>query len=301
MERRLRESVAPPNLIAGPAIRVMAKMANLEIPENPSRDFWETKLPEELEERLTDPDFQSCAEFDYLVLDESQDFLARPRLWACLAHFLSEGLSNGSFALLGDFENQVLADKALMDQSLGKLQELARLTRWRLDENCRNYRIVGDTAIHLSGLGKSVYSGYLRSGGGIHNYAIFFYEHDRAQRDKIREWLGELKEHGYKPSEITLLSLCSPENSVAFRLKEEGFQFRPYPHAGDRTGFTSIHAFKGMENKVIILTDVSLREHDFHRHLFYTGMTRATDVVRVLCDTNSKETLLGWISGTNKS
>lgn len=301
MERRVQESVPPPNLLVGPAIRVMAKMANLEIPEKPSRAFWESDLPHTLEERLTNPDFQSCAAFDYLVLDEAQDFLARPRLWACLAHFLAEGLSNGSFALFGDFENQVLADKPLMDQSLAALDVSTNLTRWRLDENCRNYRIVGDTAVHLSGLGESVYSGYLRTGGGIHNYAIFFYENERAQRDKLREWLGEIKAQGFKPSEITLLSLCSPENSVAFRLKQEGFQFLPYWQAGDRSGFTSIHAFKGMENKVVILTDVALGEPDFHRYLFYTGMTRATDVVRVLCGANSKETLLGWILKTNKS
>ncbi len=29
-----------------------------------------------------------------------------------------------------------------------------------------------------------------------------------------------------------------------------------------------------MENKIVILTDVVLKEHDFQRDLFYTGITR---------------------------
>jgi len=136
----------------------------------------------------------------------------------------------------------------------------------------------------------------MRTGGGHQNYDIFFYNNEQEQRSKLREWLNELKPRGYKPRDITLLSFCAPERSLAFRLKQEGDRFRPCWAAKDHTGFTSIHAFKGMENKVIILTDVTLGEPDFHRHLFYTGMTRATDMVRVLCDDGAKQTLSSWIS-----
>jgi ATP-dependent exoDNAse (exonuclease V) alpha subunit len=61
--------------------------------------------------------------------------------------------------------------------------------------------------------------------------------------------------------------------------------------------YASIHSFKGMENKVIILTDVVLGNQDFHRDLFYTGMTRATECVRILCEKSSQQTLLGWLTG----
>jgi ATP-dependent exoDNAse (exonuclease V) alpha subunit len=67
--------------------------------------------------------------------------------------------------------------------------------------------------------------------------------------------------------------------------------------SGNFTKFTSVHAFKGMENKVIILTDVALDNKDFHRDLFYTGMTRATESVRVLCYEKSKATILNWLMG----
>jgi hypothetical protein len=286
-----------PNLIVGRAIQIMAEMTGVAIPDNPSREFWEIELPQLLEERLTDPDLKAVASFDYLVIDEAQDILARPRLWQCLTQFLAGSIERGAFALFGDFDNQVLAERSVMDETLASLGAASRPSRWRLSENCRNYRIVGDTAVRLGGFANEVYSGYMRVGGGIQNYDISFYEHERAQLDQVGRWLKDFKSQGYKPSEIAILSFRSVDTSAAARLRHEGFKLRPTWQAGDFTGYTSVHAFKGMENKVVILTDLVLGEADFHRHLFYTGMTRATESVRVSCDINSKETLLGWLTG----
>jgi ATP-dependent exoDNAse (exonuclease V) alpha subunit len=49
-----------------------------------------------------------------------------------------------------------------------------------------------------------------------------------------------------------------------------------------------------MENKIIVLTDVLLGDPEFHRDLFYTGMTRAVESVRILCDKRSRDRLLEW-------
>src|SRR5690606_17888020 len=137
------------NLIVGRAIQVMAKMTGLLIPENPSSDFWENELPSRLEERLTDVDFKATAVFEYLVIDEAQDILARPRLCECISQFLIGGMKDGAFALFGDFANQVLSDRDSMNQGLSGLISCAAPSQWQLTENCRNYRIVGDTAVTL--------------------------------------------------------------------------------------------------------------------------------------------------------
>ncbi len=286
-----------PNLIAGRAIRVMAEMTEVEIPAKPSQDFWETELPQKLEERLTYPDFKAAAAFDYLVLDEAQDLLARPRLWQCLIQLLAGGSERGGFALFGDFEHQVLAERGQMQEALAALDLSSRPVHWILSENCRNYRVVGDTAVSLAGLSGRVYSGYLRAGGGIHNYDIFFYENARSQLEKLGQWLKEFREQGYKPSEITLLSFRADHLSASESLKNAGYKLRSARQSGELTAYTSVHAFKGMENKAIILTDVVLDDLDFRRDLFYTGMTRATESVRVLCDMQSQESLCGWIAG----
>ena len=285
-----------PNLIAGRAIRIIAEMAGVVIPDKPPRNFWDTELPQQIEEHLIEPDFKVDAIFDYLVLDEAQDLLARPWLWQCLTLFLSGGVDRGSFAFFGDFENHVFAERKSMQQVLTALDATSRPVHWKLSENCRNYRIIGDTAVRLAGLNGPVYSGYLRTGGSVQNYDIFFYNDEQDQLNKLGQWLREFKTQGYKPSEITLLSFRADHLSAAAQLKYTGYKLSPAWQTGNLTSYASIQAFKGMENKIIILTDVVISDMDFCRDLFYIGMTRATEGIRVLCDKGSQETLLKWLA-----
>lgn len=296
-ERVVAGGPVPPNMIVGRAIRVMAEMTGLSIPQFPTRQFWESELPQQLEDRLTDPDLEALSSFDYLVLDEAQDLLARPRLWHSLLQFLSGGIEGGAFTLLGDFEHQVFIGHDAMQLELEAIEKTARPVRWNLTENCRNYRIVGETALRLGGVAASVYSGYLRAGGGVQNYDIFFYDSSEVQLSQLRQWLKEFRNIGYKASEITLLSFRADESSAAVTLEHAGYTLRPAWQSGEGTTYASVQAFKGMENKIIILTDVVLTDQEFHRDLFYTGMTRATECIRVLCDKKSEMVLCDWLSG----
>jgi hypothetical protein len=298
MERTALKGGPPlPNLIVGRAIKVMASLTGTAIPAEPTAEFWESELPLRLEERLTDPDFRMDACFDFIVVDEAQDLLARPRIWSCLMEFLHGGLGKGSFALFGDFRNQVLSYRRVMDGKLKELEDTARPVRWHLDENCRNYRIVGDAAVLLAGMGGNVYSAYLRAGGGMHNYGIHYFEGDVDQLEQLRRWIGEFKAQGYRPSEITLLSFRADRFSAGARLQAAGHKIFPARLAGGTMSYASIHSFKGMENKVIILTDVALDDRDMQRDLFYTAMTRATECVRILCAKQSQTILFRWMTG----
>jgi hypothetical protein len=298
MEREiLKAGPTLPNLIVGRALKVMAAMTGTEIPADPSTEFWDVVLPQRLEDRLTDPFFRFDAVFDFMVIDEAQDLLARSRVWNCLMEFLDGGMEKGSFALFGDFQNQVLTERAVMKDNLKILYESARPTQWHLVENCRNYRIIGDTAVLLAGLSEKVYSAYLRSGGGAHNYDICYFDTDVAQIEQICRWIGEFKAQGYRPSEITLLSFRTERASAAARLQAAGHKILPVRHAVSSMSYASIHSFKGMENKVIILTDVVIGKQDFHRDLFYTGMTRSTECVRIVCEKNSQQNILGLLAG----
>ncbi|MDQ1559125.1 MAG: hypothetical protein QOD32_2185, partial [Pyrinomonadaceae bacterium] len=118
--------------------------------------------------------------------------------------------------------------------------------------------------------------------------------------DKLNQWLTEFKAQGYKSSEITLLSFRADHLSAASRLNPE-LKVRPAWQSGAHTAYASVHGFKGLENKVIILTDVVLNDKDCQRDLFYTGMTRATESVRILCEKNSQENLYRWLAGKTDS
>lgn len=287
----------PPNLVVGRAIQVMATMSGLTVPKSPSASYWDNEMPMLLEERLTDPDFKAAASFDYVVLDEAQDLLTRPQLLNCLWQFLRGGIDSGSFLLLGDFDHQVLAGHDTMQVALDAIDRTARPVRWHLSENCRNYRIVGETAVRLGGIGSSVYSGHLRHGGSHQNYDIAFYGDLDEQLIKLREWLREFKELGYKASEVTPLSFRGEDSCAAHQLARAGHVLRPAWKNGGGTSYATVHAFKGMESKVIIMTDVTVSDRQFHRNLFYTGMTRATECVRVLCEQSSEAVLCGWLEG----
>jgi hypothetical protein len=290
-----------PNLIVGRTISVMAEMSGILIPDNPSQEYWDLELPEKIEERITDPDFKAAATFDSLVIDEAQDLLARPKIWACLSYFLSGGLKNGSITLFGDIDHQVLTCRESITKALSELDESNRPVRWKLSENCRNYRIIGNTAVRLAGLNGPVYSGYLRSGGSVRNYDIYFYDDEEDQSNKVLQYLNEFRALGYRQSEITLLSFRTDRYSTAASLKKAGYKLRPVWQSGRTTSYASVHAFKGLENKLIILTDAALDNREFHRDLFYTGMTRATESIRVLCHAESKTTIMNWIMGRSKT
>ena len=135
----------------------------------------------------------------------------------------------------------------------------------------------------------------MRAGGGLKNHDISFYENDDHQLALLEECLRESKGMGFHPSEVTVLSFRSDEMSAASRLASPEFKLRPAWQGTKHVSFASVQAFKGMENKVIILTDVTLGEHDFQRNLFYTGITRATEKVRILCNKASQDDLLSWI------
>jgi hypothetical protein len=284
-----------PNLVVGRCIQIMAQLTNLNIPEKPDNSYWDVTLPYELEKKLTDPDLRAIAPFDYLVLDEAQDILTRPNIWECVLQFINGGLERGKYALFGDFEHQVLGERELLSQTWEKVLREAQPAKWKLSENCRNYSIVGATAIRLSGFEDEVYSGYMRQGGSIANYNIHFYNTEDEQANLLSIALKDFKHQGYWPEEITILSFESAENSIVTSPILKGYNLHPAWQKGRCTHYCTVHAYKGLENKVIFLTDVSANEAEYRRDLFYTGMTRATESVRVFCNNNFRDTLLKWL------
>ncbi len=285
-----------PNLVVGRAIQVLAELTGVEIPVSADKDFWNIVLPEKVLEKLTDPELKVAAQFDYLVIDEAQDILARPAIWECLLQLLNGGLKDGRYALLGDFEHQVFGERELLKQTLDTVIREAQPARWKLSENCRNYSIIGETAVMLSGFTEKIYTGYMRQGGSVANYNIHFYSTADEQVNKLADSLREFKQQGYRPEEITILSFSSAVTCAATSLLLKGYKLHPAWQQGHFTHYCTVHAFKGLENKVIILTDVSPSEAEYHRDLFYTGMTRATESVRVLCSSKCQPTLLSWLT-----
>ena len=284
-----------PNLIIGPAMNIMAKLTDIKIPDNPQRDFWEKEFPEKIQEKITDPDFNYSSQFDYLILDEAQDLFAKPEIWQCLTHFIKGGLKDGKYAIFGDFKYQVFGNHEKVKKELDDLKSIARPAVYELSENCRNYKVIGETAVKLSKIEGSIYTEYKLPEGASDNYKIEFYSSDEDQVKLLAVFLEEAKESGFKPKDINILSFVAIKKSIlGADISKNLISKYKLTLATDKNKqndsilYSTVHAFKGMENKFIILTDVNPKEISFYSDLIYTAMTRSLNYVRILCNSSSK-------------
>jgi len=286
-----------PNLIGGTVYSVLLKLVGVTVPDDVAPDWWKHEAPAIIEEKLTDPDLADILSFDYMVIDEAQDVLARPALWDCLKLFIEGGIERGRFLILGDFINQTLTyNDNLFEQKLSELKSSA--TRWKLDENCRNYRPIGEVALAFSNSDRGTWSGYMRAGGALDDWDLRPYRNDGEQVQVVLECIQWARNSGFKDSDITLLTFRAIDNSVVGNLIRNGFIMEKASELDSSyIRYSTINAYKGMENKVIIITDIVLtpQNRELERKLFYTGMTRATEKLFIVCRMSAADVLKNWV------
>lgn len=290
-----------PNLICGTAHSVMLRMLGISIPENTDSDWWQNSLVL-VEEGITDPEVSESCIFDYIVIDEAQDMFARDELWSCMQSFFDGGVQEGSFLILADTQNQTLS---LDDSSVlnNRKEVISNSTYWKLDENCRNYRDVGQVALTLSGTSRSEWSGYLRTGGSAGSWSLKFFNDHEKQVDLLKVLLRQLEQEGYAKKNIVLLAFKSLKNSVIRELASEGVVLeRAYDLAATEISYSTVSAFKGMEAEVVIVVDIFISPEniDYERKLFYTAITRATEKVYLMCRDSATKYIGDWLRETEK-
>ncbi|WP_430293129.1 NERD domain-containing protein [Pseudomonas sp. B1-22] len=288
-----------PLLVGGSALSVLMSLTGVSVPDNPDDDFW-SDLPLQIQDRLTDPSCTNDARFDYLVIDEAQDILGRPDLLDCIRLLLDGNLDGGRYLMLGDFRNQVLTGATELEVPLAALRGYS--ARWVLTENCRNYKAIGQIAMKLSKADRSTYSGYLRQGGGLHAWNLGLYKDAADQARQIITCMDSALASGFCEEDITVLSFGAEQQSVLPLLRE--MCRRPFVIAG-RTGakgirWSTVSAYKGLENKVIIITDVTPSDSGFDRSRFYTGITRAQERLHLFCHASGASQLTAWVTSAGK-
>ncbi|WP_261147676.1 nuclease-related domain-containing DEAD/DEAH box helicase [Serratia fonticola] len=288
-----------PLLIGGSALSVLMSLAGISMPKNPDDEFWDSVVLE-IQDYLTDPACAHDAQFDYLVIDEAQDILGRPGLLDCIRLLLDGDLDGGRFLMLGDFRNQVLTGAAAVEIPLTAVRNYS--ARWLLTENCRNYKAIGQVAMTLSKADRSTYSGYLRQGGGLHTWNLELYQDATDQVHKIKTCINSALAGGFREEDITVLSFGAKQHSVLPLLREScNRSFVAVGNAGVKgIRFSTVPAYKGLESKVIIITDIVPSSYEFDRSRFYTGITRAQEKLYLFCHASGASQLAEWIKGAGK-
>ncbi len=299
LERELAN--AGPRLICGSVHRVLSQACQIVPSHDATAAYWEKEFPHILLDRMTDPDTSALVSLDALVLDEAQDVLMRPILFEAIGACLSGGWLDGHWTFLGDFNHQVIGNddqRAALTTTLAGLQTHTVAVRWHLEENCRNFRIVGAAALGLSGLPESVYSSYRLGTGAARDYNFYLFRDTEHQAGLLQQEIRAYRDRGYRPSEITILSFRRAEDSTAVRLRQQGWKLRHVADANnDCTCYASVHEYKGLENKVIIVTDVYAPLQPAAQSLFYTAMTRATSSVSLLASESLGSYFLRTLTG----
>lgn len=253
------------------------------LPEEATQDYYERVLPEQYLKKAT-------VEYDYLIVDEGQD-LFREAYLPCLGKLLKGGLSRGSWLIFYDHNQNLYNNNDQFDSSLIKLKRCGAAC-YKLSINCRNTKQIADANTLMTGvsnIGRPKVSGlkvqYLPYADKVEEHRI------------LDDLLISLKNDGICGGDLVVLSrysitntkncLCKkPITKTAGLLKTGGQIWRAKK---TEVRFSTISSFKGLESKVVILTDVDGFSDQTVRLLNYVAISRASSLLYVLYDEHKEQ------------
>ena len=224
-------------------------------------------------------------QFDKIVIDEAQDLICVDYL-DVFDTCLRKGMIRGCWTMFGDFSMQAIYTNGQTGAKMKELlEDYTSFIRFRLTLNCRNTKPICEEIQTVTGFEAPV-GLWMKVEGPPVNYITYASSED--QRDKLANLLDQLADMRIEPGCITILSPYRRENSVVSLLNT--FDIRDFSiHEKTSITFCTIQAYKGLENTVIILTDIENFSMD---KLMYIGLSRARSGLYILeSETASKEYL----------
>ncbi len=269
--------------------RFMLDVAGASAPTSAGRSFWEVDLPARALSVLLEGAAANTL-YDELIVDEAQDIL-RPDYLDVLDMCLRGGLSTGRWRLVGDFEKQSLYVNSTQDPLTALRHRVAAFAEYGLRENCRNPPRIACLA-HLLGRLAPDYSKVLRPDNGIEPEILYYRDADHQKR-LIADQLDALVKAGFQGNEVVILSSRADQHNIAHDLPPQRWEVRPLAERTPRqVGYCSIHAFKGLEARVVILGDVDDLAPPGTADLFYTGVTRAVERLIILANQAARASII---------
>ncbi|HIB65127.1 MAG TPA: hypothetical protein EYO33_08465 [Phycisphaerales bacterium] len=299
--RRLGKFLAQETVSLGPSVTARTLHSHLlqivgrpsPIPQDATSEYWTRELPDQAGEVLL-CQRGSTWQYSYLVIDEAQD-LCMDTYLDLLDLSLEGGLRNGKWMFFGDFAFQTLYGSSA---GLDHLRTRSHYASVSLPDNCRNTPRIGAYATLLGGL-RPDYRRYRRPDDLVEP-EVQVYHSEEEQEDALGRCLEKLREAGYKPVDIVILSF-KRHGIAAIASRAYPWPLAPLENADNaQVGYITIHSFKGLEAPCIILTDVTFEDSQECASLFYIGVTRALHELHILLDVRSKEAVLRVLRGKSR-
>ncbi len=215
--------------------------------------------------------------FDVLIIDEGQDLIFTEYLDLFDA-LLKGGLAGGKWSFFADFARQAIYADMTAEEMRAALAARGTSATYSLKYNCRNTKPIGvDTAL-LSGFEEFPFLPSKVQGAKVE---YRFWKNETKQREILSEIIQGLLNDGLRPNEITILSASRREKSSlreplpnleieVVNLTEETLR-NPPPNA---VLFATVHAYKGLENRAIVIIDIKHLSDDKDRQILYVSMSR---------------------------
>lgn len=234
--------------------------------------------------------------WDIIIVDEAQDVLTDGVL-DLLDLLLVGGLTQGRMQAFGDFSNQAIyhlgANPIETIEARG-----ANFTSYSLRENCRNPPVVAKLVESFGRLttGRG-YTRVLRPNSPYEPHNDFYGDEDEQHSMLVAELQRLCVD--FKASEVVILSMRS-EGHAASRIKPGELDIVLTTDLDTRSNavrVSTIHRFKGLESRAVILTDIEAVTSDHARQLLYVGVSRATDQLSTLVWSGIRSEFKGAIMG----
>lgn len=230
--------------------------------------------------------------FDVIVVDEAQD-LAREPFISLLDDLLEKGLAQGSWAMFGDFSQQVLfGDEGGIDCIRAVC---SNFTYSKLRRNCRNTKQIAATALDFAELPATLYKGELLEGPEVD---VRYYKSMADQVQEVERIVEKLFKNGVLASDLIILSPNKLQNScLADVMALAGCHIVDITNADDplKSGqfirFSTVAAYKGLESSVAIIIDVQQVAQENPDALLYVALTRPRSCLIVLCHERSRDVI----------
>lgn len=125
---------------------------------------------------------------------------------------------------------------------------------------------------------------------------VRFYRDAEQQAELLCGALEELREDGFTGPQVAVLSTRNDTACAAAAVTEQSWRDRLTPLVratprgpvtdlrSTKVRYASIHRFKGLEARAVVLTDIERLDSARERDLFYVGATRATQRLIVLAN-----------------
>lgn len=254
-------------------------------------DYIDKFYRELLPEKFCDVFIENGEVVDYLIIDESQDILTKEYI-DVFDLILAGGLQEGKWLFFQDSEKQNIYNKQFDDEVQETIKKI-RPAKYKLKDNCRNSKAIFDKVSEWF----DVDSRTLVTDVGEAVKIIPYRDNIDEQKENVEGILTQLVvKDKIAPKDIVILSPKTFGNSIVSKLAQDNFSIS-LEKENDKIYFSTIHAFKGLENKVVVLCDIEElftgNNSKENKNLFYVGMTRAKSALYININKKDYQKLCG--------